>query len=111
MASLTSTILSILIALFAGAVAFAWYTDTLKPIVVYYYTYVTEGQKSAEEKALDMMGESKLSYGLKDQLKRNKIIDNDGLNDVQDTLADTLGGQLGKGGLGEGLGKGLSKNL
>lgn len=46
-----------------------------------------------------------------DQLKRNKIIDNKELNDVQDNLADTVGGQLGKGGLGEGLGKGLSKNL
>lgn len=69
MASFTSIILSILIALFAGAVAFAWYTDTLKPTVVYYYTYLTEGRKKAEETALDMFGESKLSYGLKGEFE------------------------------------------
>lgn len=68
MASFTSTIISILVALFVGTIGFAWYTDTLKPIVVYYTTYVTEGRQKAEEKALDMMGESKLSYGLKGEI-------------------------------------------
>ena len=63
--AITTTILSIVVAILAVMIAAAWYTDTLKPVVVYYYTYATEGRSQAEEKALDMMGESKLSYGLK----------------------------------------------
>ena len=58
-------IVSIIVAVLAGLVATAWITGTLKPLVVYVLTYYTEGRSTAEEKALDTMGESKISYGIK----------------------------------------------
>ena len=58
-------ILAVVITAVAASVATAWMTGMLVPLIIYIRTYYTEGQKAAEEKALDAMGESKVSYGIK----------------------------------------------
>ncbi len=58
-------LLSILVALVIGGIAAAWMFGLLEASIVYIRTYFTEGRKAAEEKALDSMGESKVSYGIK----------------------------------------------
>ncbi|KAI9698432.1 MAG: hypothetical protein M1836_004013 [Candelina mexicana] len=63
---------SIAIALLVIAFTAAWFNGDIYPIVVYIYTYLTEGQAKAEDKALEAMGESRGSYFLKDQLKGSK---------------------------------------
>lgn len=96
------------VAMIAAAFIFS---SVIWPMAIYVYTYLTRGRAEAEEKALDAMGENKLSYGLKDQLKRTRLTDNKGLNDIQDAVTDTIGGQLSGDGAGAGLGDGLSKGL
>ncbi|KAI9812412.1 MAG: hypothetical protein M1827_004643 [Pycnora praestabilis] len=67
--SVIGAVLAAIVAVCAGA---AWFNGDLYPIVVYLYTYVTEGKGKAEDKALEAMGESRGSYFLKDQLKSSK---------------------------------------
>ena len=43
-----------------------------------------------------------------DQLKRNKVVDDPNVNQLQDQVGDTAGGLTGKSGVGEGPAKGLS---
>lgn len=62
----------VFVAIVACAVAMAWATGTLNPIIIYFRTYFTEGQSAAEEKALDAMGESKVSYGIKGEELRQR---------------------------------------
>lgn len=104
-------ILTVVITAVAASVATAWMTGMLVPLIIYIRTYSTEGQKAAEEKALDAMGESKVSYGVKDSMKQTTITDNKEVNDVQGGLGETVGGQFGSDGIAGGLGKGLSKAL
>jgi len=81
-------------------VLFAWVTGQLDPL-----------QKKLQEVLLDLMGETKISYGLKKSLTGKKLVEDQNLSKIQDQLGGDLGGVFGKGGLGHGLGAGLSKNL
>jgi hypothetical protein len=99
-------------------VLFAWVTGQLDPL-----------QKKLQEILLDLMGETKLSYGLKsaahwhalfstwvadnftESLTGKKLVEDQNLSKLQDKLGSDVGGIIGKGGLGHGLGTGLSKNL
>jgi len=81
-------------------VLFAWVTGQLDPL-----------QKKLQEILLDLMGETKISYGLKKSLTGKKLVEDQNLSKIQDQLGGDIGGVFGKGGLGHGLGAGLSKNL
>ncbi|KAJ5720576.1 uncharacterized protein N7483_008510, partial [Penicillium malachiteum] len=78
----------------------AWVSGSLDPY-----------QKKLQEIILDTMGETKVSYGLKNRLTAKKLTEDENLSKIQDQLGNQLGGILGKGGLGEGLGSVLSKGL
>ncbi len=54
-----------LLAVISAALATAFVKGILWPAVIYIITYFREGREAAEEKALDKMGESKVSYGIK----------------------------------------------
>ena len=41
----------------------------------------------------------------KDQLKKNPVVSNDELNEIQGGLGDEAAKEFGKGGIGEGIGK------
>lgn len=104
----------------ALAVSFAWVGG-----------YLDAYQSKAQEKALDMMGENKASYGLKSILnkirdsleskansyffqgtmKGQRVSDDTNVNQLHDGIADQAGGLVGKGGIGEDIGAGLSKGL
>jgi len=81
-------------------VLFAWVTGQLDPL-----------QKKLQEILPDLMGETKISYGLKKSLTGKKLVEDQNLSKIQDQLGGDIGGVFGKGGLGHGLGAGLSKNL
>lgn len=99
-------------------VLFAWVTGQLDPL-----------QKKLQEILLDVMGETKISYGLKSAVYRQgshslgvanellesltgkKLVEDKNFSKLQDQLGSDVSGIFGKGGLGHGLGAGLSKNL
>ncbi len=58
-------IVSSIIALLVIAFTAAWFNGDLYAICIYIYTYITEGQAKAEDKALEAMGESRGSYFMK----------------------------------------------
>ncbi|CEO60331.1 hypothetical protein PMG11_04962 [Penicillium brasilianum] len=68
-------------------------------------------QKKLQEFLLEVMGETKVSYGLKRSLTGKKLIEDENLSKIQDQLGNQLGGVFGKGGSGDGLGTILSKGL
>jgi hypothetical protein len=108
-------ILEVIVSLLA---LFAWVTGQLDPL-----------QKKLQDILLDVMGETKVSYGLKsaaywhgsnsievannhlESLTGKKLVEDRNLSKLQDQLGSDVGGIFGKGGLGHGLGAGLSKNL
>ncbi|KAL9618815.1 MAG: hypothetical protein Q9160_006538 [Pyrenula sp. 1 TL-2023] len=79
---------------------FLWVTGQLDPV-----------QKRLQEILLDVMGETKLSYGVKKSLTGKKLIEDENLSMIQNTLGGQVSGVFGKGGAGHGLGVGLSKKL
>jgi len=81
-------------------VLFAWVTGQLDPL-----------QSKLQELLLDVMGETKISYGLKKSLTGKKLAQDENLSKIQDQMGDSVSGVFGKGGIGHGLGAGLSKNL
>ncbi|KAJ5460378.1 uncharacterized protein N7458_001930 [Penicillium daleae] len=78
----------------------AWVSGTLDPY-----------QKKLQEKLLEAMGETKVSYGLKKSLTAKKLIEDENFSKIQDQLGNQLGNVFEKGGLGDGLGTLLSKGL
>ncbi|KAA6415350.1 MAG: kinase domain [Lasallia pustulata] len=72
--------------------------------------YLDAYQSKAQEKALDMMGENKASYGIKSTLTSQKTGDED-LDNVQDGVSEGVGGLVGKGGIAESAGQVLSGGL
>jgi len=78
----------------------AWVSGTLDPY-----------QKKAQEIVLGMMGETKVSYGLKKSLAGKKLIEDKNLSNIQDQIGGGVGGLFGKGGAAESVGAGLSKRL
>ncbi|KAJ5093579.1 hypothetical protein N7456_009440 [Penicillium angulare] len=78
----------------------AWVSGTLDPY-----------QKKLQEVILDAMGETKVSYGLKQSLTAKKLVEDENLSKIQDQMGGQLGGVFGKGGAGQGLGSVLSKGL
>jgi len=79
---------------------FAWVTGQLDPL-----------QKKLQEILLDVIGETKVSYGIKKSLTGKKLVEDENLRKLQDQLGSNIGGIFGKGGVGHGLGASLSKNL
>ena len=59
------TLISIAATVVAIIAAAFFFSNVVWPLAIYVYTYIREGRSAAEEKALDAMGENKLSYGLK----------------------------------------------
>jgi len=82
------------------AITFAWVTGQLDPL-----------QKKLQELLLDMIGETKLSYGIKKSLTAKTLVEDENLAKIQNQLGGDIGGVFGKGGIGHGVGKGLSKAL
>ncbi|KAJ5905687.1 uncharacterized protein N7473_002603 [Penicillium subrubescens] len=78
----------------------AWVSGTLDPY-----------QKKFQEILLEMIGENKVSYGLKKSLTGKKLIEDENFSKIQDAVGNQIGGVFGKGGLGDGLGTMLSKGL
>ncbi|KAJ6010745.1 hypothetical protein N7451_002157 [Penicillium sp. IBT 35674x] len=78
----------------------AWVSGTLDPY-----------QKRLQEIVLYMMGETKVSYGLKKSLTAKVIAEDTNLSKLQDQLGNGIGGAFSKGGAGEGVGSVLSKGL
>ncbi|KAL9107672.1 MAG: hypothetical protein Q9227_007479 [Pyrenula ochraceoflavens] len=76
--------------------AFFWVTGQLDPL-----------QKRLQEILLDVMGETKLSYGVKSKT----LIEDENFAKIQDQLGGQVAGVFGKGGVGHGLGAGISKQL
>ncbi|KAI9724689.1 MAG: hypothetical protein M1828_003558 [Chrysothrix sp. TS-e1954] len=92
-----ATVVAIVVAAFV-------FRQIVIPACIYIIEYYRNGQKAAEDKALDSMGENRLSYGLKDQMKRNRVIDDPNVNKFQDQAADAVGGLTGKDGMLGGVG-------
>ncbi|PGH17902.1 hypothetical protein AJ79_00801 [Helicocarpus griseus UAMH5409] len=68
-------------------------------------------QKRLQEIALDMMGETKVSYGLKRSLTGKKLTEEENLSKIQDRFGNNLGGVFAKGGPGWGIGNAVGKAL
>ncbi|OQD72868.1 hypothetical protein PENDEC_c018G04796 [Penicillium decumbens] len=73
--------------------------------------YLDPYQKKMQEMILDVMGENKVSYGLKMSLTGKKLIEDENFSNIQDQVGSQLAGIFGKGGSGEGVGSVLSKSL
>ncbi|KAI9798201.1 MAG: hypothetical protein M1833_004950 [Piccolia ochrophora] len=99
------TIVGAVLALIAAGYFFA---DVVIPACVYIVQYIRYGKTRAETDALDAMGENKASYVLKDQLKKNKMVDDSNINKLQDQLGDAAGSLVDKEGVGGGVAKGVS---
>jgi len=78
----------------------AWVSGTLDPV-----------QKRLQEIVLDLMGETKVSYGLKRSLAGKKIAEEKNLRKIQEQLGDNLGGLFGKDGAAAPVGATLGKSL
>ncbi|MCJ1298487.1 hypothetical protein MMC08_001277 [Hypocenomyce scalaris] len=72
--------------------------------------YLDAYQSKAQEKALDMMGENKASYGIKSSLTGQKTGDED-LNKLQNDVGEGVGGLVGKGGIAESAGQIVHEHL
>ncbi|OJD10217.1 hypothetical protein AJ78_08686 [Emergomyces pasteurianus Ep9510] len=78
----------------------AWVSGTLDPY-----------QKRLQEGALAMMGETKVSYGLKKSLTGKKLIEDENLSKIQTKFGNDLSGLFAKGSPGWGLGNAVGKAL
>ncbi|KAI9667096.1 MAG: hypothetical protein M1831_001273 [Alyxoria varia] len=94
------TIASVLLAIVGVVVGAFVFREIVIPFCVYCVQYARFGKARAEDDALSVMGENKLSYGLKDQLKKNRLIDDPALNQIQDAVGEKVGGLLDQRGLG-----------
>ncbi|PGH01962.1 hypothetical protein AJ80_08944 [Polytolypa hystricis UAMH7299] len=82
------------------AVLGAWVAGKLDPY-----------QKKLQELALNMMGETKVSYGLKKSLTGKRLIEEENLSKIQSQFGNNLGGLFAKGGPGWGVANALGKNI
>ncbi|PGH09310.1 hypothetical protein GX51_00752 [Blastomyces parvus] len=78
----------------------AWVSGSLDPY-----------QKWLQEIVLAMVGETKVSYGLKKSLTGKKLIEEENLTMIQNKLGNDIGGLFAKGAPGSGLGAAVGKAL
>ncbi|KLJ05867.1 hypothetical protein EMPG_10721 [Blastomyces silverae] len=78
----------------------AWVSGSLDPY-----------QKRVQEVVLAMMGETKVSYGLKKSLTGKKLTEKENLSKIQNRLGNDLGGLFATGGPGSALGAAVGKAL
>ncbi|PGH30483.1 hypothetical protein GX50_06738 [[Emmonsia] crescens] len=84
----------------AIVVLVAWVSGTLDPY-----------QKRLQEATLAMMGETKVSFGLRKSLTGKKLIEEENLDKIQNKFGNDLGGLFAKGGPGWGIGNVVGKSL
>ncbi|MCJ1471499.1 hypothetical protein MMC13_000138 [Lambiella insularis] len=106
--STTSLILLVLSSFLALACAALFMTDAGKDLMEYAGERFFKYKAKAEEKALEKAGSDEVQGFLKNQLKKNPMVSNDELNEIQSGLGDQamkeFGGIGKKGALGAMLG-------
>ncbi|MCJ1407158.1 hypothetical protein MMC19_001228 [Ptychographa xylographoides] len=100
-------IVAVIVTALAGIAAAAYmFTDAGKDIAEWAAERFFKAKARAEEKALEKAGSDEMQGFLKDQLKKNPVVSNDELNQIQSGLGDEAMKEFGggQGGLGAMLG-------
>lgn len=99
-------IASAIITLLAAIIAAFFLTDADNGMKQWAAERFFKAKAKAEKKALQQAGSEKMQGFLKDQLKKNPVVSNEELNDIQGGLGDEAEAEFsGKGGLGAMLGR------
>lgn len=99
-------LIATIITLLAAIGAAICFTDADNEMVQWAAERFFKAKAKAEKKALQNAGSEKAQGFLKDQLKKNPVVSNDELNDIQGGLGDEAAEQFGgKAGIGAMLGK------
>ena len=99
-------IATILITLLAAVGAAVYLTDAGNDMMQWAAERFFKAEAKAEKKALEKAGTEKMQGFLTDQLKKNPVVSNEELNDIQGGLGDEAASELGgKGGIDAMLGR------